>query len=180
MYKELRQAPRVEPLNLISADGQDRAADVLLAPSVHGTAKWQALDVTVVSPDNKAYVQPARTGSDKVQFKAARAKHQDKLKHFENLLKAQNPPLNPQTFDYEKVPLVFEATGAWGPETQKWWKKVLKLYDDVEADPVWTRFRQGRDFTWSANRFSTWWTQRISCAYMRHLGESMLAALPRH
>ena len=67
-----------------------------------------------------------------------------------------------------------ESTGAWAPEMQKWWKKMLALHNEVAADAAnLSRRARGQDHTWSANSFSTWWAQRISCAYMRNLAESI-------
>ena len=66
-----------------------------------------------------------------------------------------------------------ESTGAWGPRMQSWWKDVIKLYNDVEADSGNSRRQKGLAHTWSANSFTSWWAQRISCTYVRHLIENI-------
>ena len=54
---------------------------------------------------------------------------------------------------------------------------MLKLHNTVEAErALLSRRARGIEHTWSANSFSAWWAQRISCAYMRHLGESIQQA----
>ena len=54
-----------------------------------------------------------------------------------------------------KGPVVFEATGAMGEETQKWWKSIVEMEAD-ERIPQ-SRREQGLEHTWSANKFSSCW-----------------------
>ena len=84
-----------------------------------------------------------------------------------------NPPQTPAIANYEKVPLVLESTGAWGPRMQTWWQDVISLHNDQTPDPGQSRRHKGLAHTWSANSFTAWWAQRISCAYVRHLFESV-------
>ena len=63
--------------------------------------------------------------------------------------------------------------GAWGPRMQDWWESVIALYNRVEAQPGLSRRQKGLSHTWSANSFTAWWAQRLSCAYVRHLFESV-------
>ena len=173
-YKELRKHVVLEPARLpgiIAADDSSRPADILVDPSTHHTDKHLALDVSVVSPDN---VAPLDANSHTQQYKAASQAEQGKRNDYKNLLARLRPPLTPDAADYEKVPIVMESTGAWGPEMQKWWAKMLTLHNEVAADQAnLSRRARGQEHTWSANSFSTWWAQRISCAYMRNLGESI-------
>ena len=168
LYKELRQTVGTEP-NRLHNFGNDRPADVLAFASVHNTAKHLALDVAVISPDNVDKLPAAATQ----QYHAAKGKEKAKIKQYENYLGRLNPPETPASSDYEKVPLVMESTGAWGPRMQSWWKDVIKLYNDVEADSGNSRRQKGLAHTWSANSFTSWWAQRISCTYVRHLIENI-------
>ena len=109
------------------------------------------------------------------QYKAATIKEQAKIKEYEKFLGKLTPPLTPATSDYEKVPLVMESTGAWGPSMQQWWTRMLKAHNAAAQEEAGlSRRARGLDHTWSANSFTTWWAQRISVAYMRHLGEEIL------
>ena len=65
---------------------------------------------------------------------------------------------------FDKVPLIFESTGAMGKETQKWWESVLKIERK--------RCEERRERTpglgaWSPDRFASYWLQRISTANAR-------------
>ena len=159
----------VKEPNSLHNHSQDRPADVLVTASTHNTAKHLALDVAVVSPDNSGDLP----GSATQLFKAAKAKERQKLTSDEARLRALTPPQTPATANYEKVPLVLESTGAWGPRMQDWWESVIALYNRVEAQPGLSRRQKGLSHTWSANSFTAWWAQRLSCAYVRHLFESV-------
>ena len=175
-YAELRTHVSVDPPHIhgAAAPTDDRPADILVPPSAHHSAKHLAMDVSVVSPDN---VGPLNQGSHTNQYKAAKQTEHRKLREYTSFLATLQPPLTPATSDYEKMPLVMESTGAWGPSMQKWWAKMLKLHNTVEAErALLSRRARGIEHTWSANSFSAWWAQRISCAYMRHLGESIQQA----
>ena len=71
--------------------------------------------------------------------------------------------------DLDKVPLIFESAGAMGKETQKWWESVLKMErkrcEERRENP--SRQYQGLEHTWSADRFASYWLQRISMAHAR-------------
>ena len=72
------------------------------------------------------------------------------------------------------LPLVFEATGAMGVETQKWWNDLVKMATEQESgNPTRSRRQLGLDHTWSANDWPTYWLQRISIAHSRHQAESI-------
>ena len=76
---------------------------------------------------------------------------------------------------FAKLPLVFEATGAMGAETQKWWNDLVKMATEQDGDgnPTRSRRQLGLDHTWSANDWPTYWLQRISIAHSRHQAESI-------
>ena len=63
-------------------------------------------------------------------------------------------------------------------ETQKWRKSVLKLETDRRGMGETTSRQQlGLEYTWSANRFSTYWRQAISMAHAREQAESVILAI---
>ena len=130
-----------------------------------------ALDFSVTSPDNAGHL---RRRSDLHAFKAADEQERKKSQEYETLLTKLTPPLTVATSQYTKVPIVMESTGAWGNGMQRWWKQVLVLHNRVAAEQApYSRRHRGLDHTWSANSFSSYWAQRISCAYMRNLAESI-------
>ena len=79
------------------------------------------------------------------------------------------------------MPLVFETTGAMGPETQKWWSTVLKLEHarHVPGHPT-SRRDLGLEHTFTANGFATFWLQSISLTYARAQAESLMVWVGRN
>ena len=82
---------------------------------------------------------------------------------------------------FVKKPLVFEATGGMGEETQKWWESVLALERARRqpGDPT-SRRDLGLDHTWSANKHSTFWLQSIGMNYARAQAGSVLALVAKN
>ena len=80
-----------------------------------------------------------------------------------------------------KKPLVFEATGGMGEETQKWWETVLamKRVRRQPGDPT-SRRDLALDHTWSANKHSTFWLQSIGMNYARAQAGSVLALIAKN
>ena len=69
---------------------------------------------------------------------------------------------------------MIESTGAWGKGMQRWWNdQVLTRMEQLEEDKDKTRRLNGLPWTWSANKFTTYWLQRISVTFQRHLAESI-------
>ena len=68
-----------------------------------------------------------------------------------------------------------ESTGAWGRGMQQHWKqKIIPLHAERVDDNVnKSRSLLGLPSTWSANNFNSYWAQRISITYQRHLAESI-------
>ena len=77
--------------------------------------------------------------------------------------------------------LVFEATGGMSEETQKWWESVLALERDRREPGDPTSLRElGLEHTFSANKFSTMWLQKISMGYARAQAESVLCLIGKN
>ena len=79
-------------------------------------------------------------------------------------------------------PVTFESTGGFGASAVKWWKEVCALDVSINApvsgvSPLLTPDK----YTWSAQRFSSYWLQRISLAlalaYVTH-ADPKLSACP--
>ena len=82
---------------------------------------------------------------------------------------------------FVKKPLVFEATGGMSEETQKWWESVLALERDRREPGDPTSLRElGLEHTFSANKFSTMWLQKISMGYARAQAESVLCLIGKN
>ena len=75
---------------------------------------------------------------------------------------------------FEKKPLVFETTGAMGPETQKWWKTIMAAYNNQRApgDPT-SRRELELDHTFTANHFSTFYLQSLAFSQAEAIAESV-------
>ena len=146
--------------------GENKPADVLVPASAMGTAKAVALDIAITAPTSKTALE---SHSDTTPLVAATARHKGKLStHRKALLQA-----GPAGLAFVKRPLVFETTGAMGKETQKWWESVKQLNRERhEFDPKSRRLR-GKQHTWSANSFSTYWLQSIAVAHARTQAESI-------
>ena len=75
-----------------------------------------------------------------------------------------------QGLPFTMTPLAFEATGAMSTSTQKWFKQMVKENKELlkakaaaTKDPATTsRMQLGLPHTWTANKFSTYWKQRLS------------------
>ena len=172
MYRtELAAIVSLDPCYIITTANRERGADLVVPASVHGTSKDLALDFTVTSVDNKDII---RQGSANTQFKAADAAELRKMRQWEASLQRLNPPHTLASVPFEKVPLAMESTGAWGKGMQRWWKnQVLTRLEQLEEDPDKPRRAQGLPHTWSANTFGTYWLQRFSVTFQRHLAESI-------
>ena len=124
-------------------------ADVLVPASATGTGtdKATALDMTITDPTNKTALD---RGSDRKPLVAAAVRHTVKLGTHKRALEEageQGPP-------FTKGPLLFETIGAMGEETQKWWKSIVEMEADrrIPGAPQ-SRWEQGLEHTWSANKF---------------------------
>ena len=74
----------------------------------------------------------------------------------------------------EKLPLVMEATGAFGTKMQKWWKGMKKLEADFRSGRPRSLQDQGLEHTWSANVWSSFQRQRLSIGIARLQAEGII------
>ena len=144
-----------------------RPADVLVPCSHTGTDKAEALDITVVDPSLPNMLARARSAS--VALNAAKKKHREKMTAHERQrvrASSQNAQL-----PFFKSPLVFESTGAWGPETVKWFDKMVR--DNKQVNPPLLQLA-GSPHTFTALSYSSMWSQQLSMVLARRQAESVL------
>ena len=76
------------------------------------------------------------------------------------------PPRGAAALPFEYQPVIFESSGGFGESAISWWKNVRALDERINApvsggvSPV----LPPDQYTWSAQRFSSYWLQRISLA----------------
>ena len=158
MAKECKMVVRTEVGGLYSSvdpDGSKRPADLLIAQP--GQAD-EALDVCFGDPTTDTYIKKS---SWKKPLVTAQSRHDTKMDQY-NDYKAR---AGAQGLPFRLTPLAFETTGAMGVETQKWFKKMIKLNAAIKGEDIGetkSRMQQGVPCTWSANTFKGFWKQRIS------------------
>ena len=160
-----------EQPGLLQNGGEERPADVWVPSSGSTTDKPMAIDIGITDPTSKTSLE---AGSDRESLIAAKKFHERKMSLFEQQVRQSERPI-----DFDKVPLIFESTGAMGKETQKWWESVLKMErkrcEERRENP--SRQYQGLEHTWSADRFASYWLQRISMAHARAQAETIELAI---
>ena len=151
--------------------GSGRPADVLVCPSTHDTPKFQALDVGISCPTTKTAL------SNQAAVKAlAAADSYAKTKTQNHLDRADL-----STLDFDVVPLVFESSGAMGTRTQKWWKEMKILDRKINAGPEGgvSPILGPDQYSWAAQRFPEFWSQRLSFTLASQLAELVSAMTSR-
>ena len=129
------------------------------------------IDVTVRDPTCKTYLD--KRAAD-VPLVAAAEGHREK----KNLLDLRTREAGAQGIPFKFQPLAFEATGAMGAETQKWWKSIVQLEESMRTEGSSLR-DQGLDHTWSANSFSSYWRQHISMAMAKAQAQGVANCIAR-
>ena len=168
MYKVLGEKPMEEPEGLLKAPVNvlKRPADIGLIPSVHATDLMLALDVSVISPVTSSYIKKARNNIPE-PLQAATAR--EKFKIDENQLWVGAETLAPI---YEKCPIVFEATGAWGETAQKWFKKVMQLFKKKFPEGIHRSSPLGLERHWGATSFAAHYHQKFALSLAKFRGAS--------
>ena len=158
----------------LTSHGEYKPADVLVPASATEDGKAWALDVAYVDPTCPTYL--ARR-SHKKALEAAKKRHEEKM----STHRKQAGEAGVLGLAFVKKPLVIEATGGMGKETQKWWDTVLALerLRRQPGDPT-SRRDLGLEHTWSANKHSTFWLQSISMQYARAQASSVLTLVAKN
>ena len=177
MYRSLGVAADTEVKGLylqLTSHGEYKPADVLVPASATEDGKAWALDVAYVDPTCPTYL--ARR-SHKKALEAAKKRHEEKM----STHRKQAGEAGVLGLAFVKKPLVIEATGGMGKETQKWWDTVLALerLRRQPGDPT-SRRDLGLEHTWSANKHSTFWLQSISMQYARAQASSVLTLVAKN
>ena len=75
----------------------------------------------------------------------------------------------------QKLPLVLEATGAFGKEMRQWWSEMVKLEGEQRGVGLPRSLReQGLENTWSANDSSSFHLQKLSFGLARIQAEAVM------
>jgi len=143
-----------------------KPADCTVPGSATKTGNTYALDVAITDPTGKTAV---RRQSHRQPLKAAETRHKAKMDRFQQQL-----AMTGGTITWEKIPLVFEITGAMGTETQTWWREVVALEKQQRGGEAASRKDRGLEWTFSANGFASFWLQSISMSMARTQAESVL------
>ena len=72
---------------------------------------------------------------------------------------------------FDKVPLVFESTGAWGEHTVSWFNNMVRMHKNLGLP---TLRMMGLTHTFTANTFSSFWAQRLSMVQAVHHAETVV------
>ena len=177
MYRALGVAAETEVRGLylqLTSHGEYKPADVLLPASATGEGRAWALDVAYVDPTSQTSLGYQ---SHKRALAATKKRYQEKMTSHRKQAEAAGA----EGLLFVKKPLVFEATGGMSEETQKWWESVLALERDRREPGDPTSLRElGLEHTFSANKFSTMWLQKISMGYARAQAESVLCLVGKN
>jgi len=155
----------------LGGEGSQRPADVLVPASAtpEGESRW-ALDISIVDPSCATYLAQ---GSASQSLRAAKIKEDKKVaahKRFADLAAARGTPL-----DFKVIPLVFESTGAMGPSAKNWFDYMVKLHNKVRHSASLSEL--GAPSAFSANSFSSHFSQRLSLVQARHQAEGVETAI---
>ena len=177
MYRALGVAAETEVRGLylqLTSHGEYKPADVLLPASATGEGRAWALDVAYVDPTSQTSLGYQ---SHKRALAATKKRYQEKMTSHRKQAEAAGA----EGLLFVKKPLVFEATGGMSEETQKWWESVLALERDRREPGDPTSLRElGLEHTFSANKFSTMWLQKLSMGYARAQAESILCLIGKN
>ena len=157
MYRKgLRISADKEETGMYAEDDPHRPGDVRV-PGGGEDGMTQALDITIGDPTCATYLQ---AGSALVPLTAAKELHKQKMQKHRAVLRAVG---GEPTFEF--VPLTFEATGAMGPSTQKWWKGVMQIVKAREEGlPSSSNFNTRVWFGRYPARFRSRWRPRVALA----------------
>jgi len=174
MYKDLHALYGVEVSGLyrqLTSHGEHKPADILVySGSVH--EKWHpgsnlALDVAVTDPCSQTALD---AGSSRTPLIAAKIRH-DAKKNNHRRAEARATADNTGPLDFKKIPLVFETSGAFSKDTALWFQQMVNADTQQQREvghAVWTNRRlRELEWTWSANSFRSWHSQRLAMAHAR-------------
>ena len=70
---------------------------------------------------------------------------------------------------FDKCPLVFESTGAYGKQTLVWFNDMVSQWKKLKMPSL---RNAGLAHTFSANNFESFWSQRLSMVQAQHHAEA--------
>ena len=169
MYEKLGEKPMEEPEGLLKAQVNilRRPADIGIIPAVHQTEKLLALDVSVVSPVSCTFIKAYGPNSDPKPLQAASSKEDSKLKENKAwVAKETSDPI------YEKVPVVFESTGAFGESAHDWFKMMMLLFKRKFPEGIRLSSPMGLEMHWGATSFQAYYHQKFALSLAKSRGSS--------
>jgi len=167
MYKVLGEDPLEEPAGLLKAAVNilRRPADIAILPAVHNTEKMLALDVSVISPVSACFIKGARNSFDPEPLQAAKSREKEKVETDQLWVSAE--AVDPC---YEKIPVVFEATGAWGKSAQDWFRMVMVSFKVKFPEGIHRSSPLGMEHHWGATSFQAYYHQKIALSLAKFRG----------
>ena len=108
-----------------------------------------------------------RPNSDPKPLQAASSKEDSKLKENKAwVAKETSDPI------YEKVPVVFESTGAFGESAQDWLKMMMLLFKRKFPEGIRLSSPMGLEMHWGATSFQAYYHQKFALSLAKSRGSS--------
>ena len=111
-----------------------------------------ALDVSVISPVSACFIKGARNSFDPEPLQAAKSREKEKVETDQLWVSAE--AVDPC---YEKIPVVFEATGAWGKSAQDWFRMVMVSFKVKFPEGIHRSSPLGMEHHWGATSFQAYY-----------------------
>ena len=103
---------------------------------------------------------------------AAKISDTSKLRARKALMSSKGPGI----FPYEKIPLSFESSGAFGENMKILWAELKARHNKIQKEDY---IRAGLSYTFTAFTFSEYWSQRISFATAKFIARMVMDGLFR-
>ena len=170
MTKEAGMTPRLGANGLVGSNSNSRPADVLIEPPELDQG-YRALDVVITYPCSESAMAK---GAANWSLTAAKISDTSKLRAHKALISSKRPGI----FPYEKIPLSFESSGAFGDNMKILWAELKARHNKIQKEDY---IRAGLPYTFTAFMitFSQYWPQRISFAMSKFIARMVMDGLFR-
>ena len=128
-----------------------------------------ALDVVITYPCSESAMAK---GAANWGLTAAKISDASKLRAHNALIASKGPGI----FPYEKIPLSFESSGAFGDNMKILWAELKARHSKIQKEDY---IRAGLPYTFTAFTFSQYWPQRISFAISKFTARMVMDGLFR-
>ena len=173
MYSAIDVCVGVECMGLyqlLTTHGSHKPADILVPASHTDNGRAWALDITVVDPSLPSFLANQHTAT--VPLAAANLKYRSKMRS--HTVATDQATAQGLVLPFDKYPLVFESTGAYGKHTLMWFNDMVKHHMSLHLPSLRA---MGLAHTFTANSFSSFWGQRLSMVQALHHAESVVHLL---